>query len=98
MSPSYLGSMPLPVHRRYDVNLPVLPVIAEAEAFVEKLARYRRLPRIDGPGRDAVDGPYLGRKGTFRLGAADAGSPVGLASIRSRPVKRSRTSVAPNTR
>lgn len=37
-----LGFVPIPVHRSYDIELPTLPVIAEAEACAEKLARYRR--------------------------------------------------------
>jgi uncharacterized protein len=39
-----LGFVPAPVHRAYDVQLPTIPVIAEAEACAEKLARYRRTP------------------------------------------------------
>lgn len=46
-----LPFMPLPVHRGYDMELPSLPVIAEAEACAEKLARYRRTAL----GRDVYD-------------------------------------------
>jgi uncharacterized protein len=38
-----LGFVPIPIHRSYAMNLPVIPVIAEAEACAEKLARYRRI-------------------------------------------------------
>ncbi|MCU1363184.1 MAG: hypothetical protein JWM55_1012 [Acidimicrobiaceae bacterium] len=41
----------LPIHKAYDVRLPFLPVIAEAEACAEKLARYRRTAL----GRDVYD-------------------------------------------
>ena len=43
--------MALPVHRGYDMALPSLPVIAQAEACAEKLARYRRTAL----GRDVYD-------------------------------------------
>lgn len=39
------------VHRHYDLELPALPVISEAEACAEKLARYRRVAL----GRDVYD-------------------------------------------
>lgn len=42
LPPERLSFKPLPVHRAYDVTLPAVPVIAEAEACAEKLARYRR--------------------------------------------------------
>jgi predicted nucleotidyltransferase component of viral defense system len=38
-----LEFVPVPVHRSYEIELPALPVIAEAEACAEKLARYRRI-------------------------------------------------------
>lgn len=38
-----LNFLPLPIHRGYEIELPTLPVIAEAEACAEKLARYRRI-------------------------------------------------------
>lgn len=41
----------IPVHRGYEIPLPTLPVIAEAEACAEKLARYRRVAL----GRDVYD-------------------------------------------
>ena len=46
-----LGFATVRVHRFYDFDLPVLPVIAEAEACAEKLARYRRVSL----GRDLYD-------------------------------------------
>ena len=33
----------LPIHRHYEITLPILPVVAETEACAEKLARYRRV-------------------------------------------------------
>jgi uncharacterized protein len=39
------------IHRHYDLELPTLPVISEAEACAEKLARYRRVAL----GRDVYD-------------------------------------------
>lgn len=44
LPPDRLGFVPLPIHRGYEIQLPSLPVIAEAEACAEKLARYRRIP------------------------------------------------------
>jgi hypothetical protein len=52
LPPDQLRFVSLPVHRSYDFDLPVLPVIAEPEACAEKLARYRRDPPL---GRDAYD-------------------------------------------
>jgi len=46
-----LGFVPLPVHKGYEFALPVMPVVAEAEACAEKLARYRRIAL----GRDLYD-------------------------------------------
>lgn len=46
-----LGFATVRIHRFYDFDLPVLPVIAEAEACAEKLARYRRVSL----GRDLYD-------------------------------------------
>jgi predicted nucleotidyltransferase component of viral defense system len=51
LTPEVLPFVPLPVHRGYDMALPSLPVIAEAEACAEKLARYRRTAL----GRDVHD-------------------------------------------
>lgn len=47
----WLDFVPLPVHKSYGFELPVLPVVAEAEACAEKLARYRRISL----GRDLYD-------------------------------------------
>ena len=44
LPPEDLGFVPAPIHRAYDFPLPSVPVIAEAEACAEKLARYRRTP------------------------------------------------------
>lgn len=46
-----LAFIPLPIHKQYGFALPVLPVVAEAEACAEKLARYRRVAL----GRDLYD-------------------------------------------
>jgi uncharacterized protein len=51
LAPEVLPFVALPVHRGYDMALPSLPVIAEAEACAEKLARYRRTAL----GRDVYD-------------------------------------------
>lgn len=50
-APERLQFVSLPVHRSYQINLPELPVISEAEACAEKLARYRRVAL----GRDVYD-------------------------------------------
>lgn len=42
--PERLEFVRLQVHQAYGFDLPTLPVIAEAEACAEKLARYRRVP------------------------------------------------------
>lgn len=39
-----LAPVPLPIHARYDFELPALPVVRTEEAIAEKLARYRRVP------------------------------------------------------
>ena len=46
-----LAFIQLPIHKQYGFALPVLPVVAEAEACAEKLARYRRVAL----GRDLYD-------------------------------------------
>ena len=46
-----LAFIPLPIHKHYGFALPALPVVAEAEACAEKLARYRRVAL----GRDLYD-------------------------------------------
>lgn len=38
-----LAFIQLPIHKAYGFGLPTLPVVAEAEACAEKLARYRRV-------------------------------------------------------
>ena len=38
-----LPFVPLPIHKHYGFELPALPVVNEAEACAEKLARYRRI-------------------------------------------------------
>lgn len=51
LAPQTVGFVPLPVHKSYGFDLPALPVVAEAEACAEKLARYRRIAL----GRDLYD-------------------------------------------
>ncbi len=57
-----LNFVPLPIHKQYGFTLPALPVVAEAEACAEKLARYRRVALSrdlyvvdDGRGTKPVD-------------------------------------------
>ena len=51
VAPEPLAFVTVPIHRSYDITLPTLPVISEAEACAEKLARYRRVSL----GRDLYD-------------------------------------------
>jgi predicted nucleotidyltransferase component of viral defense system len=51
LRPEERGFVALPIHRYYGFELPRLPVVAEAEACAEKLARYRRVSL----GRDLYD-------------------------------------------
>jgi uncharacterized protein len=51
LEPELLGFVPLPIHRHYGFTLLRVPVVAEAEACAEKLARYRRTSL----GRDLYD-------------------------------------------
>jgi predicted nucleotidyltransferase component of viral defense system len=51
LTPEHLPFIVLPVHRGYEIQLPVLPVVDESEACAEKLARYRRVAL----GRDVYD-------------------------------------------
>ena len=51
LPPEHLNFIGLPVHRVYEIALPDLPVIDQAEACAEKLARYRRVAL----GRDVYD-------------------------------------------
>ncbi len=43
LAPDALPLVPLPIHGRYDIELPPTPVIAVEEAIAEKLARFRRV-------------------------------------------------------
>lgn len=58
LPPKRCGFVAVPVHRAYAVDLPRLPVIAEAEACAEKLARYRRIAL----GRDVYDLAQFARR------------------------------------
>lgn len=55
LAPEYLAFIELPIHKYYEFALPILPVVAEAEACAEKLARYRRISL----GRDLYDLNYF---------------------------------------
>lgn len=64
LTPERLPTIPLPIHKAYGITLPTLPVIAEAEACAEKLARYRRTAL----GRDVYDlAQFAGRPIDERL-------------------------------
>lgn len=52
LPPELLKPIRLPIHDEYDFALAPLPVIAEVEACAEKLARFRRAPRL---ARDLYD-------------------------------------------
>jgi uncharacterized protein len=51
LAPERLSFVPLPIHKQYGFDLPTVPVVSEAEACAEKLARYRRVSL----GRDLYD-------------------------------------------
>ncbi len=42
-TPDRAGFVPSPIHKAYEIDLPTVPIITEAEACAEKLARYRRV-------------------------------------------------------
>lgn len=44
LEPEMLSPVRLPIHDRYDFELPPTPVVRVEEAISEKLARYRRVP------------------------------------------------------
>jgi predicted nucleotidyltransferase component of viral defense system len=59
LAPEWRSFVPLRVHKSYGFDLSTLPVIAEAEACAEKLARYRRVAL----GRDLFDlDQFAGRR------------------------------------
>lgn len=47
-----MGFVPLPIHKQYVLTLPMLPVVAEAEACAEKLVRRLWVLKVWG---DVVD-------------------------------------------
>lgn len=61
LEPELLAPVPLPIHVRYDFDLPVLPVVRTEEAIAEKLARYRRVPLA----RDLYDLHWYASAGAF---------------------------------
>lgn len=42
LPPDVIEMVPLPIHKRYDIDLPSIPVMRLEEVIAEKLARYRR--------------------------------------------------------
>lgn len=42
LPPEHLPLLPLPIHRCYDITLPLIPTARSEEVIAEKLARYRR--------------------------------------------------------
>jgi uncharacterized protein len=42
LQPDVAEMVPLPIHKRYDIDLPATPVMRLEEVMAEKLARYRR--------------------------------------------------------
>jgi len=42
LQPDVIEMVPLPIHKRYDIELPAIPVMRVEEVMAEKLARYRR--------------------------------------------------------
>ena len=42
LPPEMLPALPLPIHARYDFELPAIPIARVEEVIAEKLARYRR--------------------------------------------------------
>jgi predicted nucleotidyltransferase component of viral defense system len=42
LSPDVTEMIPLPIHKRYDIDLPEIPVMRLEEVMAEKLSRYRR--------------------------------------------------------
>lgn len=42
LEPDTVDVVPLPIHKRYDMDLPAVPVMRLEEVIAEKLARYRR--------------------------------------------------------
>lgn len=42
LSPDVIEMVPLPIHNRYDIDLPKIPVMRLEEVMGEKLSRYRR--------------------------------------------------------
>lgn len=43
LAPEVAAPIALPIHKRYDITLPHLPVMTLSEVLAEKLARYRRV-------------------------------------------------------
>jgi predicted nucleotidyltransferase component of viral defense system len=61
LGPELLAPVVLPIHARYDFELPSLPVVRTEEAIAEKLARYRRVPLA----RDLYDLYWYASAGAF---------------------------------
>lgn len=61
LEPEFLYPVSLPIHARYDFELPALPIVRTEEAIAEKLARYRRVPLA----RDLYDLHWYANAGAF---------------------------------
>lgn len=61
LQPEMLNPVTLPIHARYEFELPALPVVRTEEAIAEKLARYRRVPLA----RDLYDLYWYANDGAF---------------------------------
>lgn len=61
LSPEVLRPITMPIHDRYDFEVPPTPVVRIEEAIAEKLARYRRVSLA----RDLYDLQWFGSTGAF---------------------------------
>lgn len=59
LPPEHLTLIELPIHTRYEINLPTVPVMRNEEVLAEKLARYRRASLA----RDLYDLAWYARGG-----------------------------------
>lgn len=96
-----LAFIQLPIHKAYGFGLPTLPVVAEAEACAEKLARYRRvalardLYDLNHFASRTIDEPLCGGCGCSRCGVMSSmtgAAPGHYASKTSSPPAASTTS------
>lgn len=59
LPPDWLTPVALPIHERYDITIPAIPVMRVEEVLAEKLARYRRASLA----RDLYDLAWFARGG-----------------------------------